>query len=174
MIDIEQMPEFPVEPEVAQEIVADLTVPPAEKEMIEPSSLPDFMLSLLSSSMPDFMLSLFQIADQARIIHFQTDSAAEHNHFGTFYEDFSELMDALIESIAGKYGIESLRFGQAQISLYDRREIIQTFFEVVDQTLRDKFCSLFDRDKDSELYSIVDDMLAVKNKAQYLLQMKRH
>lgn len=162
MIDIEQMPEFPVEPEVAQEIVADLTVPPAEEEMIE------------SSSMPDFMLSLFQIADQARIIHFQTDSATEHNHFGTFYEDFSELMDTLIESIAGKYGIESLRFGQAQISLYDRQEIIQMFFEVVDQTLRDKFCSLFDRDKDSELYSIVDDMLAVKNKAQYLLQMKRH
>lgn len=161
MMDIEQMPVFPVDQEESQEIVADVTTPPAEQVVEE-------------TTVAEFMLSLFQIADQAKIIHLQTDSDTEHRHFGQFYDNFVDMLDGLIEGIAGKYGSQTLKFGQAQLVLYDREEAIQIFFEVVEQTLRMKFASLFDRDKDSELYNIVDEMLTLKNKVQYLLQMKRN
>ncbi len=161
MIEIEQMPTFPIEPEETQEVVADVTTPPAEQVTEE-------------TTVAEFMLSLFQIADQAKIIHLQTDSDTEHRHFGLFYDTFTDQLDALIEGIAGKYGAQTLKFGQAQIVLYDREEAIQIFFEVVDQTLRMKFASLFDREADSELYNMVDEMITLKNKVQYLLQMKRN
>lgn len=161
MIEIEQMPTFPIEPEETQEVVADVTTPPAEQVTEE-------------TTVAEFMLSLFQIADQAKIIHLQTDSDTEHRHFGLFYDTFTGQIDALIEGIAGKYGAQTLKFGQAQIVLYDREEAIQIFFEVVDQTLRLKFASLFDKETDSELYNMVDEMITLKNKVQYLLQMKRN
>lgn len=162
MIEIEQMPTFPIDSEETQEVVADVTTPPAEQEVIE------------ETSVAEFMLSLFQIADQAKVIHLQTDSDTEHRHFGLFYETFIDQMDALIEGIAGKYGSQTLKFGQAQIVLYDREEAIPIFFEVLDQVLRLKFATLFDREKDSELYNMVDEMITLKNKVQYLLQMKRN
>ena len=158
MIAIEQMPEFPIDSEETQEM--DLTIPPAEQESEEVASI------------PIFMLSLFQIADQAKIIHLQTGIDREHRHFGTFYEEFIGHIDILIESIAGKYGADKLKFTHASIVLYDREEALPIFFKVIDQTLRGTFCELFDRDADSELYGIVDDMLVLKNKVQYLLQIK--
>lgn len=135
---------------------SDLTSPPAQQE----------------TNIPVFMLSLFQIADQAKIIHFQTLCHTEHLHFGLFYDEFIKLLDSLIEGIAGKYGTDKISFGHANIVLYDMVEAKPKFFDVINEVLRIVFYELFDRDKDSELYSIVDDMLILSNKVQYLLQMK--
>jgi hypothetical protein len=119
-----------------------------------------------------FMLSLMQVADQAKILHWQTDLDTEHRHFGMFYEEFIGQMDTLIESIAGKYGKEHLKFGQAAIQVCDYSMAREMFFELVDEVLVDNFCQLFDREKDSELFNLADGVLDLKNKVQYLLQLK--
>lgn len=119
-----------------------------------------------------FMLSLMQIADQAKILHWQTGFDTEHRHFGMFYEEFIDQMDTLIESIAGKYGKDKLQFGQAAIQIYDYSMARQVFFDLVDEALIENFCCLFDREKDSELFNIADGILDLKNKVQYLLQLK--
>jgi hypothetical protein len=118
------------------------------------------------------MLSLFQIADQVKILHLQTAFKAEHLAFGLFYDTFTELMDTLIEAIAGKYGTDKLKFNEASIIVYDYSAAKPVFFDLVDEILRVKFSSIFNRDKDSELFNIIDEMLDLKNKVQYLLQMK--
>lgn len=119
-----------------------------------------------------FMLSLMQIADQAKILHWQTDLDTEHRHFGMFYEEFIDQMDTLIESIAGKYGKENLQFGNAAIQVCDYSMAREMFFELVDEVLIDNFCQLFDRERDSELFNLADGVLDLKNKVQYLLQLK--
>lgn len=124
------------------------------------------------TSIPLLMLSLLQISDQAKILHLQTEFDAEHRHFGLFYDTFIGLADTLIEAIAGKYGKDKLKFTQASIVLYDYELAKLTFFETVDELLRIKFVMLFDREKDSDLYNIADEILNLKNKVQYLLQMK--
>jgi len=124
------------------------------------------------STVAVFMLSLFQIADQAKILHLQTGFDTEHRHFGLFYDTFIGQMDTLIEAIAGKYGKDKLKFGQASIMLYDYEVALPAFWQLVDSILLEMFYQIFDRDKDSELFNIVDEMLDLKNKVQYLLQMK--
>jgi hypothetical protein len=118
------------------------------------------------------MLSLFQIADQAKILHLQTDFDTEHRHFGLFYDTFIGQVDTLIEAIAGKYGKDKLKFNQASIMVYDYELAKPLFFEMVDEILKTNFYALFDREKDSELYNLVDEIISLKNKIQYLLQMK--
>ena len=136
-----------------------------EQDLTEPQTEPDVTIAV-------FMLSLFQIADQAKIIHLQTDFDTEHRHFGMFYDTFTGLLDTLVEAIAGKYGTDKLKFSQAAIMVYDYETAKPVFFELVDEVLRGTFSTLFSRDKDSELFNLVDEMLDLKNKVQYLLQMK--
>lgn len=119
-----------------------------------------------------FMLSLMQISNQAKILHWQTDLDTEHRHFGMFYSEFNDKMDELIEVIAGKCGKDCLEFGQAAISVYDYKMARGAFFELVNEALVDCFCQLFDKETNSEIYNLVDEILALKNKVQYLLQLK--
>jgi DNA-binding ferritin-like protein len=121
---------------------------------------------------PHLMLSLMQIADQAKILHWQTDYDTEHRHFGSFYETFIEHMDNLVEAIAGKYGKDSLRFGEAAISICDYGMARNDFFETVEMIMRDQFCQIFNKESDSELFNLADEILDLKNKTQYLLQLK--
>jgi hypothetical protein len=124
------------------------------------------------ASVSYLMLSLMQISMQAKILHWQTDFDTEHRHFGMFYDEFNSLMDTLVEAIAGKYGKDKLSFGQAAISVYDYGMARQAFFELVEEALIDCFGQIFDRDSDSELFNLVDEILDLKNKTQYLLQLK--
>lgn len=119
-----------------------------------------------------FMLSLMQISAQAKIIHWQTPLDTEHRHFGAYYDGFNALMDDLIEAIAGKIGTSSLKFGQAEIVVADYDQTVSAFFNMVDDCLRGSFREMFDRDEDSELYNIVDEILDLTNKTKYLLQQK--
>jgi hypothetical protein len=119
-----------------------------------------------------FMLSLLQIADQSKILHWQTDYDTEHRHFGLFYETFIDQMDTLIEAIAGKYGKHNLKFGEAAIAVGDYELNRDSFFKQVDYIFRENFSQLFDRETDSELYNLADEILDLKNKVQYLLQLR--
>jgi hypothetical protein len=46
------------------------------------------------------------------------------------------------------------------------------FFKLVDEALRGTFAEIFDREEDSDLYNLIDEVLVLKNKTQYLLQQK--
>jgi hypothetical protein len=152
----------------------------AQNEMIGVEQLPDQSIEvdltepqqIQESTIGVLMLSLFQIADQAKILHLQTDFDTEHRHFGLFYDTFIGQVDTLIEAIAGKYGKDKLKFNQASIMVYDYELAKPLFFEMVDEILKTNFYALFDREKDSELYNLVDEIISLKNKIQYLLQMK--
>jgi hypothetical protein len=45
-----------------------------------------------------------EVAAQARLYHWQTESFAEHETFGEFYEAWVDLSDKFVESYAGMYG----------------------------------------------------------------------
>jgi hypothetical protein len=118
------------------------------------------------------MLSFMQIADQAKIIHWQTRYDREHRRFGSFYKAFIGQMDTVVEAIAGKYGKDHLKFGEAAIMVYDYDTSINEFFELVDDAFRVNFCEIFDKEKDSELFNLADEVLDLANKTKYLLQFE--
>jgi len=172
-LEIEEMPIFQInqeEPDSTEEFEIevvekpasgpDLTSPPAKQEKQGEVNIPVFVLSLL------------KIADQAKIIHFQANTKHEHIEFGNFYDEFIELTDDLVESILGKYGIDKLLFGEADIFLTDRDLAISRFFNEVDIVLREQANIIFDKESDNEIFAKIDEMLMLKNKTQYLLQFK--
>ena len=136
------------------------------EDLTEPQEMQD------KATLGYFMLSLMQIADQAKIIHWQTGLDTEHRHFGMFYEEFIGQMDTIVEAIAGKYGSQNLKFGEAAIMIYDYEMAMPVFFELLNDALRGTFKNLFDREEDSELYNLADEILDLSNKTQYLLQLK--
>ena len=136
------------------------------EDLTEPQEMQD------KATIGYFMLSLMQIADQAKIIHWQTGLDTEHRHFGMFYEEFIGQMDTIVEAIAGKYGSQNLKFGEAAIMIYDYEMAMPVFFELLNDALRGTFKDLFDREEDSELYNLADEILDLSNKTQYLLQLK--
>lgn len=125
-----------------------------------------------NASVAHFVLSLMQIADQAKIIHWQTRYDREHRHYGAFYEAFIVQMDAIVEGIAGKYGKDKIKFGEAAIMVYDYEMAVSEFFNLVEEAFRGEFCQIFDRDQDSELYNLIDETLMLVNKTKYLLQFE--
>jgi len=135
------------------------------EDMTEPQGQPQITISY-------FMLSLLGIADQTKIIHWQTPYDTEHRHFGLLFESLVEQIDTLVEAIAGKYGKAELKFGEAAIQVRDYEASRQGHFEMMDEVLRGQFAAIFDRDSDSELYNLVDEILDTKNKVQYLLQFQ--
>ncbi len=140
--------------------------------MIEFNDLTNSIDRNEEASVSYLMLSMVQISMQAKILHWQTDFDTEHRHFGMFYDEFGAQMDNLIEVIAGKYGKDKLSFGEAAISVYDYGRARKSFFELVDECLIGCFCQIFDKDEDSEIFNLADEILALKNKVQYLLQLK--
>jgi hypothetical protein len=119
-----------------------------------------------------FVLALMQIADQAKIIHWQTRYDREHRHYGAFYETFIDQMDTMAEAIAGKYGKDSIKFGEAAIMVYDYEMAVSEFFGLVEEAYRVTFCQLFDKEADSELYNLADETMDLVNKTKYLLQFE--
>jgi hypothetical protein len=47
---------------------------------------------------------LVGIEQQLRILHWQTDSFAQHEAFGKTYAALGDLIDAFMEGVMGKYG----------------------------------------------------------------------
>lgn len=115
------------------------------------------------------MLStVLQVLGQLRILHWQTESFAEHNAFGDTYESLNGQFDKLIEVYSGKNqrpkfgGIKNLAFSD-----YDNVKV-DTFIE----TTIDYFTNLFPAEQDSELANIRDEIKADLEKLKYLLTLK--
>lgn len=55
-----------------------------------------------------FLSKLFESRDATHLMHLKTKSFAEHIALGDYYDGVLDLLDGLIESIQGKYGILNL------------------------------------------------------------------
>jgi hypothetical protein len=73
-----------------------------------------------------FIGTLMQSRNQAHIFHLQTPSFAAHKALQDYYEEIVELIDGLVESYQGRYGI--LR-GYKMESIIKEDDSAVTYFE---------------------------------------------
>jgi hypothetical protein len=143
-----------------------------EKTKIKEMNLENIEMEQAPDTTPaQFILSLLQIRDQAHVIHWQTSLEAEHRNFGMFYDEFLVLVDALVESILGKYGKDALSFEEAAIGIVSYDGNYESFMEMIDESFT-IFYSVFDPQQDSELYNDLDNIKTLKNKLNYLLSQE--
>jgi DNA-binding ferritin-like protein len=118
------------------------------------------------------VINLLKLQNQLRILHWQTESYAEHKAFGKAYDDLDELIDELVEVYQGKRGrikydspVELNLVNYDEISIMNVLEQFQEYLEVT-------FTAIVDPSKDTDLLNIRDAILGTINRLKYLLTLK--
>ncbi len=98
----------------------------------------------------DFFATLLESVTISHKLHLATKKYSRHKALDTFYEDAPEIVDEIIESYQGKYGI--VEGGENKIDGNDPIEYLTELGKYVKKSL-----SLFDSEEDSEILSSIDD-----------------
>ena len=123
----------------------------------------------------NFITNLLTMHNQFKVYHWQTQkkpgSFAQHNAFGTAYDDLTEKIDDFIEIYQGKKGAIMASGGTFNITLHNLSdnaedfvdEYISYLVEYVPQSLEEV---------DTDLLNIRDEMLGILNQTKYRLKLK--
>ena len=116
----------------------------------------------------ELLANIIQIQGQLKILHWQTESYAEHNAFEMTLDALMDHFDRIIEVYSGKY--QRPKFGgvkQITFADYDNLKI-EAFIETMDDFLTSAFIA----EQDSEIANIRDEARAELMKLKYLLTLK--
>jgi hypothetical protein len=119
------------------------------------------------------LLTLLHINTQIKLFHWQTESYAKHQAFGSYYETMDKLVDTFIETYQGKYGRIALQGGENfSIGIKGYHEkLIAPFLDEVNHYLKEVLPTTHSPN-DTELCNLTDEMVAETNKLNYLLTLK--
>jgi hypothetical protein len=99
---------------------------------------------------------LFEARQTAHQMHLQTDSYAVHKALNGFYDDLLDLIDSLIETFQGQYGIvEKYDIKNTNVGKDEVLSYLQNTVEVV-ITGHKAFS-----EKDTHLHNILDEIVAL-------------
>lgn len=119
-----------------------------------------------SNDINDHFVNLLVFQAQLKIMHWGTESYAQHNAYGTTYESIDEGLDALVESYQGYY--PRINFGGTfefgSFGSVDTTQWLKTILDCLN-AMREMF------DK-SDLQNLADELIASVSKLIYLLSLK--
>lgn len=123
--------------------------------------------------MKKIVLKSLQIQAQMRILHWQTNSYAEHNAFGGFYDAADDIIDKMVEAIQGKYGRIMLSgIDSIQVSDYGNLKLNIFLLDVENFFFTEVYNCGIDKERDSEIENIIQELRAEVDKLKYLLTLK--
>jgi hypothetical protein len=105
---------------------------------------------------------LFESRNFAHKAHLSTKSYAQHKALGTFYEDVLDLVDDLVETYQGQYGLIKIDMSPSKES-----DVVQ-YFEDLARFLTEAH-GAFDK-KDTHLHNILDELTALTYRTLYKLK----
>jgi DNA-binding ferritin-like protein len=111
----------------------------------------------------DFLLTLLHAVTNTHLLHWTTKSYAEHQALGTFYEELSDLVDGLAETLMGKYGATPSFKGGYYAQAANGKAELEELKEYV-ETQRMKL------PQDSEIQNEIDNIANLINKTLFLLR----
>ena len=123
----------------------------------------------------NIVTNLLTVQNQMRVFHWQTQkkpgSFAQHQAFGTAYEELDPLIDDFIEIFQGKNGAIMGRDG-FNVKLMNLSDNPEAVIDEYITFLRETIGQSLEPDFDSDLLNIRDEMLAILNQTKYRLLMK--
>jgi DNA-binding ferritin-like protein len=121
----------------------------------------------------NYITNFLTLQNQMRVFHWQTQktpgSFAQHQAFGTAYDELDPLIDDFIEIYQGKKG-KLMANGTFNISLHNLDENPEAFIDEFVDYLVNIVPQRLD-DADTDLLNIRDEMLAILNQTKYRLHM---
>ena len=123
----------------------------------------------------NFVTNMLTMHNQFKVYHWQTQrkvgSFAQHNAFGTAYDDLTDHIDDFIEIYQGKRGAIIGKNGFT-ISLQNLDDNPVAFVDEFIQYLIQHVTESLDPAADTDLLNIRDEMLAILNQTKYRLNLK--
>jgi hypothetical protein len=113
----------------------------------------------------EMVCRLLNSQTQVHIFHLQTKTYSEHKALQNYYENIDDLVDGLIESYQGKYGILTNVKSYENVDYDSKNQVIDYFNDLSDEieTLRESV-------KDSFLQNQVDTILELIYSTVYKLK----
>ena len=102
---------------------------------------------------------------QAHVFHLQTKSYAEHMALAGYYGGIDDLVDGLVESYQGKYGIIK-NYESFKVDSYKDNSQLQAYFKTLDKEVTKLRA---DTDKDTYLANQVDTVVELIQSTLYKL-----
>ena len=122
----------------------------------------------------NLITNLLTIQNQMRVFHWQTQkkpgSFAQHQAFGTAYEDLDPLIDDFIEIFQGKNGAIMGKDGFT-LKLMNLSDNFESVIDEYITFLRETVTQSLEPEYDSDLLNIKDEMMAILNQTKYRLHM---
>ena len=110
---------------------------------------------------------LFHSKVQVHVFHLQTQSYAEHMALNGFYTEIEDLIDGLVESYQGKYGIiES--YESYPIEKYVSKAKLITYFEWMCEEVEEYRTSVTDSYLQNQIDTIIELIESTKYKIKFL------
>jgi hypothetical protein len=110
-----------------------------------------------------FISTLLASRTQAHIFHLQTPSFAAHKALNEYYEEIVDIVDGIVESYQGKYGIIT-GYGNVALQEYQSCEGIIAYFTTLCMYVeksRQMLC------QDSYIQNQIDEVVALINSTIY-------
>jgi len=119
-----------------------------------------------------YFIKLLAVRDQSHVFHWQTESFAQHEAFGEFYDEFLGAVDNMVEMIMGLKGRPTFGEG-ASISISDYSpENINLFFERIYPIFDNELKMICDSDQHEEIFDQARVIVSQIDKLKYLLTLK--
>jgi hypothetical protein len=169
----------PVSPPMDQEIIPLTRVTKDEKPVLLPDAPKEGGRNSRGSKQANQVAGkvLVNMA-QAKLLHWETKSLAEHEALDELFKQLSKIGDRLVESVMGKYGRPELTPEEANFTLsnYENPENpdgLPSFISNIDDCFRNECSSLFSTEKDPEIHNIIQEILGVIDNISYLLTLQK-
>ena len=169
----------PVSPPMDQEIIPLTRVTKDEKPVLLPDAPKEGGRNSRGSKQANQVAGkvLMNMA-QAKLLHWETKSLAEHEALDELFKQLSKIGDRLVESVMGKYGRPELTPEEANFTLsnYENPENpdgLPRFISNIDNCFRNECSSLFSTEKDPEIHNIIQEILGVIDNISYLLTLQK-
>jgi hypothetical protein len=110
---------------------------------------------------------LFHSRTQTHIFHLQTQSFSEHMALNAYYDGIIPLIDALVESYQGKYGIVK-GYSNFNLMEYNNGQQVIAYLEALNKSVCDVYGSIDDTNIKNQLDVITDLIRSTIYKLQNL------
>ena len=117
----------------------------------------------MANPVGDFFATLLHSATIAHQLHFKSRSSLEHKALGKFYDEVVELVDDLIESYQGKYGIVENYPFEMELNTNSSEKFLSDLSEFV--TANRKGVA-----PDSEIQNKIDEIQSLINSTIYKIR----
>jgi hypothetical protein len=129
--------------------------------------IPEQELENNTGGFKEIISVLFHSRTQVHVFHLQTESYAEHKALQDYYEGVLELIDGLVESYQGKYGIIT-NYTTLKVDDYINNDDVKSYLEKVNSVIEKNRTSVKESFMQNQIDTVQELIFSTLYKLKFL------